>query len=170
MSIRQEDIDAFQTITTEQFAFLVGDFGFRYAGINTVDDDPRDSYVVAKYRQDEFRVDVAWNPYAMSLSVLIRVANNELGRRERSVYFEPLIEFLSNGTTVPVVPQIYPGMSVRKIEKAMECREQLFANGVEESLCEIAKRLKQNFQDIRDCTAETVREYQEWYQGRGKAA
>lgn len=170
MSIPQKDIDAFEEAVSKHFSFLEPNFNLQPSGVNTVDDDPRDSYVVAKFRQDEFRVDVAWNPFAMSLSVLIRIENDDLGRRERCVYLEPFIEFISNGNTVPVVPQIYPGMSVGRIEKAMELRQKLFAVGVEGSLRELASRLKQHLSSIRSCEAKTVRDYQAWYQARGKAA
>jgi hypothetical protein len=170
MSILKKDIDAFEAVVSEQFSFLVTDFDMRYAGTSSVEDDPRDSYVVAKYRKDELRVDVAWNPFAMSLGVLLRVCNDELGRRERYVYLEPFIEFATNGRTPPVVPQIYPNMSVGKIEKAMNCREQLFAGGVERPLSEIAVKLKEQLDSIRNASAETIREYQSWYQSRGKAA
>lgn len=164
MNIPQQYLETFKSTVTNAFSFLVTDFDLQYVGLNTVDDDPCDSYVVAKYRQNEFRIDIAWNPYAMSLSVLIRLDNNELGRRERYLYLEPFIEFTSGGEISPIVPQIYPGMSIGKIEKAMKRRADLFARGVGESLCGVAKRLQSHLLSIRSCSATTVRDYQTWYQ------
>jgi hypothetical protein len=170
MSIPQNDIDAFEAAALKHFSFLETDFNLRSSGTNTVEDDPRDSCVIVKFRQHEFRVDIVWNPFAMSLGVLIRVESSELGRRERYVYLEPFIEFISNGETVPFIPQIYPGMSVSKIEKAMDQRQELFAGGVESSLGELAGRLRDYLGGIRGCSVETIRKYQAWYQSRGKAA
>ncbi|MEM9586199.1 MAG: hypothetical protein AAGA03_02865 [Planctomycetota bacterium] len=170
MSIPQKDVDAFSAAVSKYFSFLEDDFQLQPRGVVTVDDDPRDSYVVSKFRQDEFRIDVAWNPFALSLSVLIRIENEKLGRRDRYVYLEPFIEFVSQGATAPLVPQIYPGMTVGNIEKAMQRRKELFAGGVEAPLHELASRLELHISNIRSCAANTIRDYQVWYQSRGKAA
>jgi len=167
VSIPQVDIDSFDAAVSQHFSFLESEFDLRRTGVSVVDEDPRDSYMVAKYRQGEFRVDIAWNPFAMSLGVLLRVENGELGRRERYVYLEPFIEFMSNGEITPVVPQIYPSMSVGKIEKTMELREKRFAAGVEDPLSELANRLKIHLPEIRSCKSQVVRDYQDWYQSFG---
>ncbi len=170
MSIPQRDIDAFAVLVAEHFSFLEADFNMHAVGVCAVNGGPRDSYIVAKYRQDDLRIDVAWNPFATALGVLLRIENSELERREQYVYLEPFIEFISNGGTEPIVPQIYPGMSLRSIEKVMQLRQELFAGGVEDSLPELGNRLKLHLADIRSCTAETVRDYQAWYQCRREAA
>ena len=121
-------------------------------------------------REREFRIDITWNPFARSLGILIRVDNEELKRRERYVYLEPFIEFTSGGNSSPVVPQIYPGMSVGKIEKTMQQRDELFACGVIETLIKLAERLRKYLASVRNCPTETIRKYHEWYQSRGETA
>lgn len=168
MNILKRDTDVFEEVVSKHFSFMEADLNLQFVGVTIFDSDPRDSYMVAKFQHDAFRVDVAWNPVAMSLSVLICIENDDLRRREKYLYFEPFIEFTSNGDTIPIVPQIYPGMSVRKIEKAMELRQNLFADGIEGSICLLASKLKEHLSSIRSCNAKTVREYQAWYQTRGK--
>ena len=169
MGISKTESEAFEAAVMEQFSFIEQDFNLRYAGLKTVEGDPRDSGVVAKYRQGEFRVNIAWAPFEMSLGVLIRLNNSDLGRRERYVYFEPYVEFISDGSLLPVVPQIYPGMSVTNIEKAMKNREHLFEHGLGDAISKIAERLRAHLGNLQGSPAETVRRYQEWYQARGKA-
>lgn len=168
MGIEKQDIDAFENAVVEKFEFLVNDFGMRYSGVNWVDDDPRDSYIVTKYRNDELRVDIAWNPFAMSLNIVVRVPNEELRRREKSIYFEPFIEFITSGKIEPVIPQIYPNMTVTKIENAMRLRETFFSEGIEQPLNEIARRLQQYFGEICKSSNERILKFQVWYQDYGK--
>lgn len=170
MSIPKTDIDAFEAAVTKRFAFLEQDFNLRYSGLKIDDADPRDTGMVARYSKDEFRVSIAWAPFEMSLSVLIRLSNTDLGRRERYVYLEPFIAFVTNGAVRPVVPQIYPGMSVRKIEEAMELRSRLFENSVGHTLETVSSRLKEYYMTIRAASADDVRQYHQWYQAQGKAA
>jgi len=170
MSIPKTDIDAFEAAVRKQFAFLEQDFNLRYSGLEIDEEHPRDTGMVARYSQDDFRVSIAWAPFEMSLSVLIRLSNAGLGRRERYVYLEPFIEFVTNGAVRPVVPQIYPGMSIRKIEEAMELRSRLFENSIGQTLETVSSRLKTYYMTIRDASADDVRQYHQWYEAQGKAA
>jgi hypothetical protein len=155
---------------TQAFLFLEQDLGFTCAGSSTVEEDPRDSYVVVKYRREDFRVDVAWNPSAMSLGILVRLDNQDLRRREKSVYFEPFLEFASHGAITPVVPQIYPGMSDAMIVEAMKGRKQVFESGLGELLGKIAERLRTHLTSLQNASVETVRNYHHWYRSRGGVA
>jgi hypothetical protein len=169
MTISKSQSDAFEAAVTEHFVFLEQDFGLTYAGSTTVQEDPRDSYVVARYQREDFRVDIAWGPVDMSLGVLIRLNNSGLRRRERYVYFEPFIEFTSEGSLLPVVPQIYPSMSIGGIEEAMKRRSHLFEHEFSDVLGQIAERLRMHLATLENVPTEMVRKYLDWYQARGRA-
>lgn len=170
MNIAKSDIDEFEKAAIEGFMFLESDFGFKYSGLKIVQEDPRDSYVAAKYRSDSLRVDVVWNPLEMSISVFIRLNNYDLDRRKRYLYFEPFIEYMSEGLMKPIVPQIYPGMSVRNIECAMEQRNKCFENGVSQVVKALAEKVREYFRVIDSMTNDDLERYHEWYLVRGQDA
>lgn len=168
-STHNSEIGAFESAVRQCFSFLESDHAFHFSGVREVNDGPRDTGVVARYRNDTVRIDIGWSAIEGSLAVLMHMAKDDLSRAERFAYLEPFIEFRTNGSVMPVVPQIYPGMSVRKIEEAMELRAALFGNGLDEALKAVALRLKEHYPTIRDASSDMIRQYHQWYRGRGKA-
>lgn len=158
----------FESAVKGRFGFLETDHGFRFAGVRDVNDDPRDSYSVARYRRSDMRIDIAWNPMARSLGVLLRMDAAALSRTERFVYLEPFIEFATQGTIPPVVPQIYPGMSIKRLEQAVMMREELFRHGIGEALEGLASRLREYYPKIRDASVDTILQYGRWYKTKGR--
>ncbi|QDT51344.1 hypothetical protein Pan258_54330 [Symmachiella dynata] len=167
-SIPDSENDAFEAASKQHFAFLESEYGFRFAGMKEVAEAPRDSYVVAKYWNNDIRIDVAWNAMAMSVGVLIRRNDKCLSRRERYIYLEPFIEFASDGSVTPVIPQIYPGMSVSKIKGVMGKREKTFGAGLDQPIRAISERLKKYLSNIRDASSDVVRQYHQWYHEQGR--
>ncbi len=161
---------AFESAVKQHFGFLDGEDDFRFAGVREVNDGPRDTGVVARYRHGDVRIEIGWSANEGSLAVLIRTDIEGISRKERYAYLEPFVEFASNGSMEPVVPQIYPGMSVAKIETAMKLRSVLFQHGVAEALGAVALRLQEFYPSIRDASAETIRQYHQWYQNRGRTS
>jgi hypothetical protein len=161
---------AFESAVKQHFGFLAGEHGIQFAGVREVNDGPRDRGVVARYRQAEVRIDIGWSAIEGSLALLIRLDAEGLARNEPYVYLEPFIEFTSDGIVAPVVPQIYPGMSVRRIEATMMLRKELFQNGIGEVLERVASRLREYYSSICGASVETVRQYHKWYQDRGKTS
>jgi hypothetical protein len=164
MIVSSENDDAFEAEAIKAFTFLEHDYGFHLARPATVQESPRDSYIVVKYRRCDFRVDVVWSDFELYLGVLVRLNNTNLKRHEKSVYLEPFIEFTSDGFLAPIVPQIYPGMSDGKIELAMRRRAQLFKHGYRKTLAAVAERLNQNMMQIENAPTEIIRQYHDWYQ------
>jgi hypothetical protein len=158
----------FENAIEEHFLFLESEFGYKCSTVREVDEDPRDSYVLVRFSKGDNRIDVAWNELAMALGVLIRIPLEGLGRKERYVHLEPLVEFLTNGKVLPITPQLYPGASMGKIEKVMKQREGTFRNGITPAMKSLAKRLREYLLLIQSTSAETVREYHSWYQKRGQ--
>ena len=161
---------AFESAVKQHFSFLEDQHDFHFAGVREVNDSPRDKGVVARYRQASVQMDIGWSAIEGSLAVLIRLDTEGLARNERYVYLEPFIEFTSDGAVTPIVPQIYPGMSVRRIEETIRLREELFQNGMGEVLERVASRLREHYLSIYGVSVETVHQYHKWYQGRGKAS
>ena len=153
----------FEQAVIRSFAFLEIEYGISMVSATYVDEDPRDSYYVAKYRKGELRVDIAWAPVELGLSVLIRVETKGLGRKERSIHVEPFIEFLTNGQVVPIIPQVYPAMCIARIEKIMEAKTALFVNGYCGIMDQVASRLKEYYQAICSANCETIKRYHTWY-------
>lgn len=156
----------FETAIDRDFRFLKTDLGFENQGIRTEGDDPRDSYLLARFTRGEERVDVAWNEMAKSLSILIRVSNDELGRRDRYLYFEPFMEFTSNGEMLPIAPQLFPRFTMKSIEAAMRERELVFKDGLAVSMKLLSNKLSDSLASVLSTPAENIRKYQHWYASR----
>jgi hypothetical protein len=156
----------FEASIESDFRFLKADYGFECRGVRRVDEDPRDSYLLARFARDEERIDIAWNEMAMSLSILVRLNNDELGRRERYVYFEPFIEFVSKGKVLPIAPQLFPKMTMKSIEAVMRQRSDAFKEGISSRMALLAEKLREYIETIRTSSTETIRGYHEWYETR----
>jgi hypothetical protein len=167
MGVSETEQAGFRAMVETHFAFLKSEAGLVLTGVDSVDEGPRDSYVIAKYRSGARRVDIAWAPVEMSLSILLHIEMDSLSRREQSLYAEPFIEFVTHGKIMPVVPQIYPAMSVSSIQKAMDARAKVFAEGLAGVAEALAKRVKAYYPEIQDASLDTVRAYHRWHGGRG---
>ena len=159
---------AFERLVKQHFAFLESDHGFHFSGVREVNDGPRDTGLVGRYRRNGARADVGWSPVEGSLAVLIRLDRDELTRREQYLYLEPFVEFVTGGSIQPVVPQVYPGISVKRIEEAMAQRGELFREGLDAAMAAVAARLREYGGQIWTAPASTVREYHRWYKSRGR--
>ena len=166
-TIPEHDPPAFEKQVTGRFAFLESEYGFEYAWTKAQNDDPRDSCIVGRFQKADCRIDIAWNATAMSLGALIRLNRNGLTGNVRYVYFEPFVEFSTEGAISPVIPQIYPKMSISQIEKVMRRREILFSSdGLENALAELAIRMEKHFATVFAATVDQIQKYHRWYEHR----
>ena len=146
----------FEASIESNFSFLKAERGFDGRGVRSVDDDPRDSYLLARFSKEDERIDVAWNEMAKSLSILIRLANDDLGRKERYVYFEPFVEFVSKGQVRPIAPQLFPRMTMKSIEAVMHQRDQVFKEGISKTMASLAEKLQKNLSMVQSSSANTI--------------
>lgn len=156
----------FEESIENDFSFLEAMYGFDRREIQDIDDDPRDAYLLARFSRDDERIDIAWNELAKSLSILIRLSNHELDRKERCVYFEPFVEFLSKGDVLPIVPQLFPQMTMKAVESVMLQRNDAFKDGIASRMALLAQKLQQYLDTVRSSPVKMVREYQKWYESR----
>lgn len=153
----------FEASIKSDFDFLKTECGYDGRVVRSVDGDPRDSYLLARFSKDDERIDVAWNEMAKSLSILIRLSNDQLRRKERYVYFEPYVEFVSKGVAKPVAPQLFPSMTMKAIETVMHQRNEVFKNGISSTMASLAEKLREYHSMVLSSSAETIREYHKWY-------
>jgi len=156
----------FSKAIEKYFQFLVTDHGFIYRGVMHVDEDPRDSYYLARFNKGEERIEVCWSDLEKMLSIMFKLANKGLERRECFVYFEPFIEFVSEETLTPIVPQYYKRMTMRQTNSVMRQRDRLFGGGVETILKRLAERLQSNVNLVRCSSPDIVRSYHVWYNAK----
>ncbi len=159
-------ISEFEASIENNFGFLKTKYGFDRREIQNINDDPRDAYLLARFSRDDERIDIAWNEMAKSLSILIRLSNNELGRKERYVYFEPFVEFLSKDELLPIAPQLFPRMSMKAIESVMRQRNEAFRDGISSKMALLGEKLRQYLDIVRSSPIEIIREYEKWYEAR----
>jgi hypothetical protein len=156
----------FESSIEYDFGFLKTEYGFDFNGVRSVDDDPRDAYLLARFSKGDARIDVAWNEMAKSLSILIRLCKDELGRKERYVYFEPFVEFLSKGQVLPIAPQLFPRMTMKSIDSVMRQRSDTFKVGIASKMALLAEKLREYLEPMQSSSVEMIREYHKWYEGR----
>ncbi len=124
--------------------------------------DPRDAALVARYSGSDSRFDIGWNEFELSLSVLVKFDHCNLPRQECYVYFEPFIEYLTQGQEKAIVPYVTERMSVRSMESVMEQRKTLFAQGLEPVIRALGKKMKANFGVLMSVSQEQVQGYHKW--------
>lgn len=166
MGVSEAERTEFAAMVERYFTFLKNEGGLSLVGVDSVDEGPGDSYVTIKYRNGTHRLDIAWAPVEMSLGILLRVEKVGLSRREQSIYSEPYIEFITQGRVAPLVPQIYPRMSIGSIRKAMDARARLFAGGLGGVVERLAHRFRTHYPEICDASLDTIRAYHRWYKVR----
>lgn len=149
------------------FAFLEVDYKMFFSRVKEIAGDPRDSGIVARYRCNQLRVDVAWSETELSLAILIYLNRNELPRPSRYIYMDSYIEFIGKGENTDVVPQIYPQMSEKRIFEVMKKRHELFqCNNFIEVLAGAAERLHAYLPVLLKTPAEVIHDYHMWIKSK----
>jgi hypothetical protein len=162
------DTAFFEYQAKECFAFLETENRMRFTGVRKVGDgDPREAGLVARYRADEFKVDIGWSEIQQSLTVLIHLSADELPRHLRYVYLDSFVEFITGGDEQSIVPQIYPRMSEAAIFDAMKKRQELFDNRpLVEVLNAMAEKLRRHLDGAVKAPIDVIRGYHEWVASR----
>ena len=92
--------------------------------------DPREITVVIRYKSEDHQIDIGWGISEKAIGILIwnkNCYNNSSIDKKIYIYFEPFIEFFTNGKDKPIIPQMYPKMSVKKLA-AIWMKESDFLN------------------------------------------
>ena len=151
----------------KDFLVLETEFGMNFVGIRSVDDGPQDKGAVATYSNDKACIEIGWSELELSIAVVIRLKTDRVPRKQRSLYLEPFIEFVTAGKCTPVVPQIYYAMTANAIKKALKQRREVFHNGLHEVLMAVAERLHHYLNDVLDAKSDLINKYHQWFETGG---
>jgi len=167
-----EDIDRkaslFGQLVTTSFAFLERDHGMKRAAPRVSNrNEARDLVITVRYDSEEFRLDIAWGAEENALGILIwrkdEAGNSQFDSKKRFVYFEPFVEYLSGGSETPIIPPIFPGMSVTNMCRVMEERQDLFRSPLSELVDRLANRLRTHLPDIMRREASDFENFHKWF-------
>ncbi len=162
-NIAHHDDQSFEEMVKVSFGFAESAFRMRFCGVRpSGGDDPRDAALVARYTGSRFRFDIGWNEFELSLAVLINFDNPDLKRHERYVYFEPFVEYLTEGEETAIVPYVAENMSIRQIEAVMKRRRSVFQRGLSSVVEEVGRKVQYHFRKLVDASAEQVQGYHQW--------
>lgn len=157
----------FERVATQCFHFLVAELGMKQSPLRSVGgDDPRDSALVVRYTRDDMRIDIGWGANELALIVGVTFNRPGLNRRERHVYFEPFIEFLSQGQQSAIVPYVTNHMTTAQLLKLSDKRHAVFEKGLLGVAKDLSNRVKANFNLLESATLEEIRKHHKWMSAR----
>jgi hypothetical protein len=165
----EEDQTSFESRVRDAFPFLEDIGQMKFVGVRVAGGSaPRDSALVARYVGDHLRLEVGWNEMERSLAVLFRFEREDLGRIERYIYFEPFVEFLTNGQTKAIVPYVREGMSLTQLKMIVDGRKMVFNEGFTQVIKKLGAKMSLFFGRIRTTSSEDIRGYHAWMKSAGR--
>jgi hypothetical protein len=161
------DKQSFEELVTSSFGFVESEAQMTFGGVRASGGtDPRDAALVARYTGSDFRFDVGWSEHELSLAVLINFGQLDVPRAERHVYFEPFVEYLTNGEDQAIVPYIAEGMSIKRIEAVMDQRQAALRDGLSPVIERVGKKLQTYLGQLRAASADQVSGYHQWMRSK----
>lgn len=157
------DEGSFENLIRENFGFLEGEAHMKFLGVRSIGgNDPRDAGLVARYSRNSLRVDVGWSKFVSSLTVSLKFEADEIPRKLRHLYFEPFIEFLTDGREKAIVPYMLEGMSIKEILSLSVKREEVFKAGLPVVAKAVGEKLRLYFNQVESVTFEQIGQFNEW--------
>jgi hypothetical protein len=162
-----EKVQHFEKTVRKSFEFLEKEFGMYKGNARILNrKDPREITVVIRYKSEDYQIDIGWGISEKAIGILIWNKHYHTSSsidKKIYIYFEPFIEFLTNGKDKPIIPQIYPKMSVKKIAAIMDERKQLFELPLCEIIDKLAEKLKLYYEKIITLDCNLFLEFQHWF-------
>jgi hypothetical protein len=157
----------FEEIVISTFNFLESELNMHRRKLRISNrNDLRDAAVSIRFESSSHRFEIAWGIGQDGLGILIYnkscLETSTIYNKNCFVYFEPFLEFLTNGEAEPIVPQIYPKMSTNKIIKTMNERKKLFETSLAELIERLANKFKANFETIISKDITSYKEFHKW--------
>jgi len=161
------DKKSFEELVVSSFSIVESCAQMSFVGVRTSGGtDPRDAALVARYSGDSLRFDVGWSEYELSLAVLINFERVDVSRAERYVYFEPFVEYLTNGQEKAIVPYVTENMSIKETEATMEQRQAVFRDGLAPVIEKIGIKLQSYLGQLQTASADQIRGYHQWMKSK----
>lgn len=153
----------YENFIKRNFEFLENE-GMAFVGTHRAGgSDPRDTGLVASYSREDFKVKIGWSKSELSLTAMARFNSNELAGKERFVYMEPFVEFLTQGRVCAVVPYIKENQGSRGLTRILKERSDVFERHGFDGVVELlAGRIKTYFNDIVSAPPGVVQKYHRW--------
>jgi hypothetical protein len=167
---RDQDYDGnskqFEAAVTRSFRFLEQEHKMRRMPVRLQDrNSPRDAFAVIRYEGPYAAIDVCWTFSTYAVTVIARV-RDQAGRIASSnpayyVYFEPFIDFVSNGAVKPVIP--YPAdYAINALPRVIDRRKLLLQEEFESTIDQLAERVKTYGTNILDGDNTRFVEFHKW--------
>jgi hypothetical protein len=133
------------------------------------DEGGRDESVAIRYTGAKSDYDIAYALNEKGVGVLVKSNRQDVERRYRHVHLDSVALFLSQGKDLPIVPQVFYGMSAKKIEKVVALRDELFREvGLRGIVERLSARLKMYDEKIAMMTPDDLMDYHAWYEKEAK--
>ena len=153
----------FEGYVINNFKFLKDKYGMKKRKLRLINkNDNRDLAFSIRYESNDLRLDIGWNIYENNIGIIVKNLKY-FDVCKGSFYFEPFIEYITQGKGITIVPQIYPGMSISKILRVIDKRNELFSNSIEEILISLAVKLNNNIPYLLSCDENSFQNFQSWY-------
>ncbi|MES2058224.1 MAG: hypothetical protein V4564_19975 [Pseudomonadota bacterium] len=152
----------FEEIIRRSFEFLYRPGILPHGTRKSGGSDPRDSSIVSRFTNEDLQLEIGWSNIELSLAILIKYNIPKLSSNKRFVYFEPFIEFITNGEQIPLVPYISEKMSVRNIEDVISMRRSIFAKGLEDVTVQLGYKLQDFLPRVESSSADEILAYHDW--------
>jgi hypothetical protein len=160
----EEERAEFEEIV-RSFAFL-SEAGMNDRGVRGIGSGGRGSGLVARYEAPVMRLEIGWSEFELALGIMLKYNLSELPDEQRYVFFEPFVEFLTEGREGAIVPFVSDNMSSAALGRVMGDREAVFADGLAPVAERLAAKLKRYFDQVRDASGEQIVAYHAWMKAR----
>ena len=165
--IEHYDKASFEEMVVLSFGFVEAEAGMIFGSVEKSGGrDSRDAALIARYSGQDFRFDVGWSEYELSLCVLIYFKQLNVPRGERYVYFEPFVEYLTDGDDKAIVPYVTESMSIKKIESTIEQRQVVFCDGLLPVIKKVWRKFQFYMDQMKTTSAEHVNGYHHWMRSK----
>lgn len=161
MASQEDDRREFEEVIQKHFDFL-SVAGFRARGTRKIGTEGRDSGYVSRFESPDLRIKIGWSSFELSLIVTLKHTMSSLSDDQRYTYFEPLVQFLSEGGESAIVPYVTHRMSARRLLRVMEEREAVFAQGLEPVAQKLAEKLNAHLTEVQSVSADQILRYHDW--------
>ena len=158
---------SFEEMVVSSFDFLETEFEMHRGDLRISNrNDPREVTIKIRFESTTHRFDITWEIGQNGIGILIWnkkcLERHTVYNKNCFTYFEPFLEFLTNGKEKSIVPQVYPKMSMNKLVKVMEQRKQLFESPLTNIIDRLAIKLKANYKVIISKDIASFKEFHKW--------
>lgn len=154
----------FEETVDSHFNYLEIEYGMKRHPVRIRDGKSQlDIAIIVRYESATHRLDIGWGINEQGIGILIWLKPQQDSVCKEYIYLEPFIEYATQGAVLPVVPQVYPGMSIAKIEKLMKERKTLFSSSLGDIVLQISERIKKYLPIVLQKKSEDYQAFHDWF-------